>query len=105
MAKQPGKPVPSERTSTVRQSLGQALSSFPQSARELSALVGIPEKEVAEHLDHLARSLPRSGQRLVVAPARCKGCGFRFESSKIRRPSRCPKCRRERIEAPRFSVE
>ena len=66
------------------------------------ALVSIREKDV-EHID---RSLARTGERLVVEPAVCQECGFGFKKrEKKTRPSRCPKCQSERITAPRFRVE
>jgi predicted Zn-ribbon and HTH transcriptional regulator len=94
------------RGATIRQALREEMRDFALTARELSARVSIREREVAEHLAHLARSLPREGERLVVEPARCVGCGFRFEKrERFTRPSRCPVCRGERIEAARFTVE
>jgi hypothetical protein len=97
---------PPERGETVRQSLRAALERDTWTARELSAEVSIREREVAQHLEHLARSLPREGAELVVEPARCVPCGFAFRKrDRLAAPSRCPKCRSERIEPPRFHVE
>ncbi len=63
-------------------------------ARELSALVHIREKDVAPHLEHLEKSLRRSGKRLVIEPAECLQCGFRFEKRRrFTKPSACPRCR------------
>jgi predicted Zn-ribbon and HTH transcriptional regulator len=96
---------PPERFETARQRLREALGAEPRSARELSQLVGLRDKEVLEHLAHLERSLEASGEALVILPARCKSCGFRFEAELSRaRPSRCPECKAERIEAARFGV-
>ena len=39
------------------------------------ALVSIREKDV----EHIERSLARTGERLVVEPAVCQECGFGFE--------------------------
>jgi len=97
---------PRERGETVRQALRAALERDTWTAKELSAEVSIREREVAAHLEHLARSLPREGARLVVEPARCVACGFAFTKRDRRAaPGRCPKCRSERIEPPRFRVE
>lgn len=90
---------------TVRDRIRATLEQGPRTSLEISQAVGIPQAEVAEHLQHLARSLTHKGHELVVLPARCLGCAFRFEDRKrMRRPSRCPRCRSERIEPPRFSV-
>ncbi|TPV94364.1 MAG: transcriptional regulator [Myxococcales bacterium FL481] len=93
------------RTATVRASLQAALTTEPQTALELSAAVRIREKDVVEHLEHLAQSMRRGPHQLVVIPARCVECGFRFEQRRrLARPSRCPSCRSERISVPRFAV-
>jgi hypothetical protein len=42
----------------------------------------------------------------VIEPARCQNCQFVFRKrSKLTRPSSCPQCGAERIEAPMFSVK
>ncbi|MBI4012527.1 MAG: transcriptional regulator [Candidatus Rokubacteria bacterium] len=89
----------------MRAALREALRNGPRTARELSAQVGIPEKQVAGHLEHLGRSLKAAGQRLHVGPARCLDCGFVFRRrDRLSRPSRCPVCRGERVDAPRFAI-
>ena len=75
------------------------------SALELSGSVGIPEKEVAGHLEHIRHTLHRTGRRFVVQPAECASCGFVFEKrERLTRPSRCPVCRNESVHAPLFSL-
>lgn len=74
-------------------------------AHQLSAAVGVPERDVVGHLEHLDRSLRREGKRLGIEAARCDDCGFTFEDrKKLGRPSRCPKCRSERVRPPWFYV-
>lgn len=101
-----GKPTsPGPRSSTIRDALRDAMRGRPLTARELSAAVGIPEKQVADHLEHLRRSLAASGGELVVEPARCQGCEFEFSGRRrASKPSRCPACKGERIEPARFRV-
>jgi len=90
----------------VREALRTALLRGPATARELSGEVGLREKEVAEHLAHLARSLPHRGERLVVHPASCIACGYTFRSrERLARLGACPACRSTRIDPPAFSVE
>lgn len=100
---------PQARGSTVRAALEAALAAAPEqglTARELSAAVGIPEKDVAEHLAHLEKSLKASGGRLHVLPAECVACGFIFRDRKrFTRPGACPQCRATRIDPPAFRVE
>jgi len=74
-------------------------------AREMSVRVGVPEKQVAGHLEHLRRSLKAGGERLRVDPPRCLDCGFSFRKrERLSRPSRCPVCRGERLDPPRFAL-
>lgn len=96
---------PMERKESIRDALARELREDPLTSRELSTRVRIPEKDVAEHLEHLSRSLLAHGERLHVEPASCLGCGFTFvRREKLTRPSRCPECSAERIEPPSFRV-
>jgi predicted Zn-ribbon and HTH transcriptional regulator len=88
---------PKERIQTVRQELREVLRGPPATARDLSALLRISEREVLEHLPHVAD--------LSIEPAECKACGFVFdERTRAKKPSRCPECKSERITPPRFRV-
>jgi transcriptional regulator len=100
----PGRPLP-ERQATVRAELKQVLHEAAFTCRDLSARVGISEKDVAGHLEHLARSVRASGERLEVEPARCLGCGYTFtDRTRFSKPSRCPRCKAERIAAARYRI-
>ncbi|WP_437950914.1 transcriptional regulator [Sorangium sp. So ce296] len=106
MSKSKPPPSPAPRSETVRQTLLEELRRGAATAWELSARVGLRERDVTPHLEHLARSLRARGERLSIAPARCLGCGYAFDERRsLAKPSRCPACRGERIEAPRFRVD
>lgn len=93
------------RPETVRQALRAALQDGPYSAHELSALVSASEAAVEKHLEHLARSIAARGEALIMEPPKCLECGHAFrDRSRFSVPGRCPRCRSERISAPRFSV-
>ena len=90
---------------TLRQEIMRRLEAAALTAGEISRALGIREREVLEHLPHVARSLATRGKRLEVVPFRCISCGHVFESRKrFTRPGRCPRCRKTRIEKPRFRV-
>ncbi len=96
----------SERSATPRAAIYEALLGKALSALEISARTSVREKDVASHLEHLARSLRSRGERLVVTPAECLGCGFVFrDRQRFTCPSRCPKCADEHVAAPAFRVE
>lgn len=95
--------VPAPRYETVRQELIVLLGGEALTAKELSGLAGIAEKEVLEHLEHIKTALHG---RLVVTPPRCLGCGFSFQKrERLKKPGRCPVCRSERVTDPAFTVD
>ena len=93
------------RSHTVRQALAVALRAEPATARDLSKAVGISEKDVVDHLAHLAKSLRARGEELVIQPSECLECGFVFSRrEKPARPSRCPRCSTTRLTLPEFAI-
>jgi transcriptional regulator len=104
MVKRP-EPVPAPSPDTVRHLIMEALEEGPVDAKEISALVGISEKDVHGHLEHIRLTLHRAGRRLQVRPAECVKCGFLFaKRERLTKPGKCPVCRGESIHAPVFSV-
>ncbi|GFO64940.1 transcriptional regulator [Geomonas paludis] len=103
MKERPRQPfVPPRRQDTVRQELTALLREEGLTAKELSGLVGISEKEVLEHLEHLRIALHG---RLDMTPPRCLECGFSFQKrERLKKPGRCPVCRSERITDPSFTI-
>jgi predicted Zn-ribbon and HTH transcriptional regulator len=98
--------LPDARSETVRESLRRVLREGSATAKDLSRAVGIPEREVGPHLEHLARSLRHRAEKLVIEPAACLACDFSFaERRRATRPGRCPKCRSVRISLPAFRIE
>lgn len=107
MKVKPKKPfVPAERNETIRRQIEATLEGNTLSARDISVEVGIPEKEVYEHLEHVHRSLNREGGHLIVTPAECNDCGFVFRKrDRLKKPGKCPICRSESVTEPLFKVE
>ena len=94
-----------ERRQTLREALRHVLSEGRFTAHELSARVGVSEKDVAGHLEHLARSVKGGGDRFEVEPARCQDCTFVFkERTRMSKPSRCPRCKSERLTPARYGI-
>jgi len=90
---------------TIRQKIISLLCKEEMNAREISGEVGISEKEVSDHLAHIARSIASQGKKVTIAPAICLACGYVFEDRKrFTRPGRCPQCKKSHIQSPRFRI-
>ncbi len=89
---------------TIRQAIRELLQEQAFSALELSQRLSLPEKEIYEHLQHVARA-PGAGFRFQLMPAVCRKCGFTFSKrERLTVPSRCPICRQQSIKRPRFAL-
>jgi predicted Zn-ribbon and HTH transcriptional regulator len=96
--------IPPAWEETVRQRLVAVLKDGELTARDLSRAVGISEKQVLEHLSHIRRM--RGGNHLRTVPPRCGKCGFVFiKRSRLKSPGKCPICRGEYIDDPKFHFE
>ncbi|MEW6664353.1 MAG: transcriptional regulator [Thermodesulfobacteriota bacterium] len=94
-----------EQPRTVRQRIIELLDEQEMSARELSQRLGVREREIYEHLVHIARSVAARGKRLQVPPFDCLSCGYVFrERERFTRPSRCPRCKRSHIQTPVYRL-
>ena len=96
-------PVPQ----TARQRIVELLTGSRLSSYQLAQLLGIPERQVEDHLEHVVKTVGRDRhKRFVLEPSACQDCGFMFrDRTKLTRPGRCPRCRSEGITAPRYGIE
>lgn len=83
-----------------RKRLIALLSERPWTLDELVEAVDAPPAAIRDDLEHIERSLRREGKRLVIEPARCRQCGFRFDARRIAKPGKCPQCRGTWIAPP-----
>lgn len=104
MKTRPLKPyISPERGETLRQGIIKLLMEGPHNARDISAEVGVMEKEVVEHLEHIRKTFH---SRFVVKPAECRRCGFSFtKRDRLKKPGRCPMCHSESVSAPLYSIK
>ena len=90
---------------TIRQQIIELLSLEETDTRQLSGQLGIKEKEVIDHLYHIARSLAAKGKKLKIRPAECLGCGYVFENrQRFTKPGRCPRCKNTHLLNPAFYI-
>lgn len=106
MANSPRKPTtPPVARETIRHALSALLRDGRFSAKEISAALGIREKDVYSHLDHIRRSLQTGDEDLETTPAECRSCGFVFaKRERLTPPGKCPMCRKEAISDPLFRI-
>ncbi len=97
--------LPPERT--PRQRIVELLSGRRFSSHQLAQLLGIPERQVEDHLTHVVKTVARDpAHRFILEPSACPDCGFVFrDRTRLTRPSRCPRCRGEGINAPHYGIE
>ena len=90
---------------TIRKQIIELMAQGEWDARRISQNLGIREKEVYSHLPHIQHTVTAMGKTLTITPARCIACGYEFSArQKHSRPGRCPMCRKERIDPPRFKI-
>ncbi len=90
---------------TIRQQIIELLQQGPMVAREISQKIGIMEKEVFGHLEHIRFSIKTTGKKLNIDPAFCLDCNYSFKDRKrVKHPGRCPKCKGTHIRKPEYSI-
>ncbi len=89
---------------TTRERIADHLRRETATAAELAAAVEIPEPQVYEHVDHVARSVG-DDEQLLAAPPECRSCGFDQFDDPVNAPSRCPECHNELLHPPQFRID
>ena len=89
---------------TRRQQIIEILQENRQTAQQLANYFQTTLKEILEDLEHIQKSI--KPKKLKTDPAHCKKCSFIFrERGKVSKPTKCPRCRSEWIEAQMFWIE
>ncbi len=88
---------------TRREEIIEILGERRVSAQQLANIFKVELIEIIDDLGHIERSI--NPRKLRRSPAFCKKCGFVFkERSRIKCPSRCPKCKSEWVNAQEFWI-
>jgi predicted Zn-ribbon and HTH transcriptional regulator len=92
---------------TARQRIVELLTGARLSSYQLAQLLGIPERQVEDHLAHVVKTVGRDRRKqFVLEPSSCQHCGFVFrDRTRLTKPGRCPRCRSEGITAPRYGID
>ncbi len=88
-----------------RKGLITLLLNHPLGIAEIARLLDMSPRDVEDDLHHLRKSLHHHAEyTLVVHPAHCRKCGFKFHDDKLRKPGKCPICHETWIEEPTLEV-
>ena len=90
---------------TVRQRLLRWLDEDEYDFETLRDALELGVRDLERHLRHVEKTLRGRGGKLRVTSPRCRDCGFGFPGrtpKHLHPPGRCPRCRGERIDPPRF---
>ncbi len=92
---------------TARQRMIDLLIGSRLSSHQLAQILGLPERQVEDHLSHVVKTVARDRSlHFVLEPSRCQNCNFVFrDRRRLTRPSRCPTCRSEEVSAPRYGID
>ncbi|MCS6328630.1 MAG: transcriptional regulator [Nitrospira sp.] len=91
---------------TSRRRMIALLTGTLLSSHQLAQLLGMPVRQVEDHMTHIVKTLARDPARtFVLEPSTCQDCTYTFrDRTRLTRPSRCPRCRSEGITSPRFGI-
>ena len=89
---------------TIRQEIRNLLIDNSLTAKDISKIIRIKEKDVIDHLNHIAKSVGKKD--FIIEPSVCMKCGFVFNKrERLTSPGRCPACKHEGISEPRFGIK
>ncbi len=87
-----------------RKALIQLLLNNPMTLADVALAIDAPPRDVEDDLHHLQKSLKRTEYRLLIHPAECRKCGFKFSRDKWHKPGKCPQCHHSWIQDPLLEV-
>lgn len=83
-------------------------TSTPLTVDDIAQIMGERnKKQIIDDLRHIAKTVKRQfkGRKLVLYKAVCRKCGYVFGSDKNLNPTKCPKCKSEWIDKPKFKIK
>ena len=90
---------------TTRQRIADFLRNETAGAGTLANEFEITTASALSHVEHIAKSLDGSDERLLASPPTCRDCGFDRFDDLTNRPSRCPECKSENVAEPAFTIQ
>ncbi|MCP5521080.1 MAG: transcriptional regulator [Verrucomicrobiales bacterium] len=87
-----------------RRDLIPLLLDRPHTPSQLALATRLKPRELADDVAHLLQSLRHLPYTAELTPARCRSCGFKFDTARFAKPSRCPQCRGTWIAEPELVI-
>lgn len=94
-----------EAERTTRERIADWLRDEAASPSVLATEFEITAADAVDHVQHVSESVDGTGEQLLVAPPRCRDCGFDEFDDLVNRPSRCPECKSESVTEPEFRID
>jgi predicted Zn-ribbon and HTH transcriptional regulator len=76
----------------------------PLTVRKIASQLEMAPADVERDLAQLEESLEGTKWKMVVHPALCRKCGFRFGSDKLTKPARCSECKAKVMTEPEIEI-
>ena len=92
------------RCAVFRKDLLSVLADRPRSVSSIARELGLTRGDVEDDVRHFIRSALAAGHRIVVAPARCRACGFTFGEDRLKKPGKCPACGSTRLYEAQINI-
>lgn len=83
----------------------EMITNTPLTAQDISKIIGIREKEVYDHLEHIAKTSSLR-EKFIIHPCKCRTCHFEFKKrTRLTTPGRCPICKSESVTRSQFEIK
>ncbi len=76
----------------------------PLTLRRIASQLEMLPADVERDLAKLDESLEDTKWKMVVHPALCRKCGFRFGTEKLSKPNRCSECKAKVMTEPEIEI-
>ncbi|MHA2028355.1 MAG: hypothetical protein ACW99A_01195 [Candidatus Kariarchaeaceae archaeon] len=90
----------------TREILIERLQQSEASAIDLAKELNRSVSGIEEDLQHIRTTLRNNNELdLLIRPAICTLCDYVFSTGKTKTPSKCPNCKKQKIQVAKFKVE
>ena len=90
----------------TREALIDRLKGSEASAIDLSKEFNRSVVGIEEDIEHIRTTLRLNKELdLLIRPAVCSLCDYVFSTDKAKTPSKCPNCKKEKIQVAKFTIK